>query len=314
MPHDIAGRFEADYCLAPRVADSPDATLWHGRDLLSGHPCTLLLRPRHSHPHDTAGTERPLFDTLMRHTRESAAMLTHPHIHAPYGWAINPYTEAIAWPAPAGASLHDLREHGGALSPAAVAVILGQQLRALAHLHRVGLVHRHVTTRTIGVTPTGDGGLRSHLWHAEHAWSTDDLRYAVPRNDHPAHSRTPHHHDHSREAHARSLRELALTLITTLTGTRATTPRAITRALRPQPRAIAHALALLAINDGRLGPRSANAALELVPYVAPATPLTFADGAAIPGHDDASWVRESWAPLKPADHSASSGAAERASS
>lgn len=119
-------------------------TVWRAFDhRLGGYCAAKLVRPA------DAGL-------LLRVVREQGLRLEHPHVSSPYTWVADGDV-LIAMELYAGGSLASLIRDHGALPEPYVAVILGQLLDALEHVHEVGLVHRDVKPANVLLDVTGQG-------------------------------------------------------------------------------------------------------------------------------------------------------------
>lgn len=89
----------------------------------------------------------------------------HPHLLTPYARVEDGATVVAATHLVRGGTVERLLAERGALPGDYVAVLLDQLLRALAALHRAGLVHRDVKPANLLLEPTG--AARPRLWLAD---------------------------------------------------------------------------------------------------------------------------------------------------
>ncbi|MGW9214598.1 protein kinase domain-containing protein [Embleya sp. NPDC055664] len=138
MPSPLAGRFT----LVDPVGTGMSGSVWRAFDhRLDGYCAAKLVRPA------DAGL-------LLRVVREQGFRMEHRHVASPYTWVADGDV-LIAMELFAGGSLASLIRDYGALPKSYAAVILGQLLDALDHVHTVGLLHRDVKPANVLLDVTG---------------------------------------------------------------------------------------------------------------------------------------------------------------
>lgn len=137
----IAGRFE----LLDVIASGASGTVWRAADLRHGRVCAAkVMRQRDS-------------TDIIRFARENSVRIDHPHLLAPYAFAVEDDYVVIGMPLLRGGTVADLLHEQGALVDAATALLLSQLLEALATLHERGWIHRDVKPGNLLLAATGTG-------------------------------------------------------------------------------------------------------------------------------------------------------------
>lgn len=143
----LAGR----YLLLDEVGLGAMGSVWRAWDRREGRHLAVKLLAHH----DEA--------LLQRFVREQAVRVTHPHVVAPTGWAVDEDRVLLTMDLVAGGSVATLLREHGALPEGMVVALLDQLLQALVAVHAAGVVHRDVKPANLLLEPTGLGPLHLRL-------------------------------------------------------------------------------------------------------------------------------------------------------
>lgn len=140
------------YRLIDRIGAGGMSVIWRARDEVLDRVVAIKVLAA-----SLAADAR--FRSMVREEARSAAQLIHPHVTAvhDYGEAVAPdgtVTAFVVMELLSGEEL-DARLTAGPLPWPAAVEICSQVAEALAAAHRLGIVHRDVTTANIMMTPTG---------------------------------------------------------------------------------------------------------------------------------------------------------------
>jgi serine/threonine-protein kinase len=136
------------YRLVRLIARGGMAEVWEGVDEVLARPVAIKVLLPHL-ARDDAFVER------FRREAVAAARLSHPNIVALFDTCSDGDSEAIVMALVRGATLREVLDRDGPLSPARVIAIGAQVADALEHAHRSGLIHRDVKPGNILLSDDG---------------------------------------------------------------------------------------------------------------------------------------------------------------
>ncbi|CAM4144883.1 serine/threonine-protein kinase [Helcobacillus massiliensis] len=271
MADVIVGRF----ALIDLIAKGGSGAVWRAWDKKVDNVCAAkVLRQR-----DSAD--------LMRFVREKGVSFDHPNLLTPYGWGAEDEHVVIAMPLASGGTLDGLIKRGGPLGEAATVVILSQLLKGLQHIHNEQWIHRDVKPGNIMFDVGGPTPIHSRLADFGIAVHETDVRFThVGMINGTPGFMAPELFQMDEPTPKQDLYAAGVVALMMLNGRFTLNDGPIpsgelARLLKGVSPQLAGVIRSLVEADPVRRCPSAQAAIGALPYVAPQTPLVFADGTPI---------------------------------